>query len=367
MKQIEKTVFISYRRTNIFTARAVYDNLTRHGYDVFFDYENIDSGDFSQIILRSIESRAHFLLILTPSALERCQNPGDWLRREIEHALEHKRNIIPLTFEGFEFRQMQEQLPPNLAEPLGKYNGIRVPADFFDEAMTRLRDRFLNVPLDTVLHPASAQTRQYENTQQQKAQAQPAVTEADLTAEEYFERGLARNAQDYDAKIADYSEAIRLKPDYADAYYNRGLAYYHKGQYDRAIADYDEAIRLKPDYADAYNNRGNAYNNKGQTDRAIADYVEAIRLKPDYADAYNNRGVAYNNKGQYDRAIADYDEAIRLKPDYANAYKNRGLAYYEKGDARATIRDWERALELNPNISQADTMRDNIRNLKAKL
>ncbi len=333
MKQIEKTVFISYRRTNIFTARAVYDNLTRHGYDVFFDYENIDSGDFSQIILRSIESRAHFLLILTPSALERCQNPGDWLRREIEHAIQHKRNIIPLTFEGFEFHNLQKQLPPHIAGPLGKYNGMRVPADFFKEAMTRLRDRYLNVPLDTVLHPASEQTKQYENTQQQKAEAQPAVTEDALTAEEYFERGNARNAQDYDAQIADYDEAIRLKPDYAAAYNNRGFAYNEKGQYDRAIADYDKAIRLNPDYVLAYYNRGNAYYHKGQTDRAIADYDKAIRLKPDFADAYKNRGIVYN----------------------------------KKGDARATIRDWERALELDPNIYQADVMRDVIRDLKAKL
>ena len=56
------------------------------------------------------------------------------------------------------------------------------------------------------------------------------------------------------------------------------------GQLD-AIADYDEAIRLKPDYADAYYKRGNAKDALGQLDAAIADYDEAIP-QPDDVVAY---------------------------------------------------------------------------------
>ena len=49
---------------------------------------------------------------------------------------------------------------------------------------------------------------------------------------------------------------FRLKPDYAEAYNNRGVAKRKLGQYEAAVADYDEAIRLKPDFAEAYSNRG---------------------------------------------------------------------------------------------------------------
>jgi len=62
-------------------------NLTQSGYDVFFDYQGIASGDFEQIILENIKARAHFLVLMPPSA------PGDWLRREIEAWLEHLRNV----------------------------------------------------------------------------------------------------------------------------------------------------------------------------------------------------------------------------------------------------------------------------------
>ena len=101
----------------------------------------------------------------------------------------------------------------------------------------------------------------------------------------------------------------------------------HSGEKDNietVIDAYDEAIRLKPDYAEAYNNRGVAKNNLGHHEEAIADYDEAIRLKSDYAAAYNNRGIAKNDLGHHEEVIADYDEAIRLKPDYIMAYNNRG-------------------------------------------
>jgi hypothetical protein len=54
---------------------------------VVFDFNGIASGDFERIILGNITARAHFLVLLTPSALERCDDPADWLRREIETAL----------------------------------------------------------------------------------------------------------------------------------------------------------------------------------------------------------------------------------------------------------------------------------------
>ena len=101
MARVEKTVFISYRRTNVPWALYVYQNLTFNGFDVFFDYQSINAGDFESVILDNIRARAHFLVILTPSALERCHEPGDWLRREIETAIDEKRNIVPLMMESW--------------------------------------------------------------------------------------------------------------------------------------------------------------------------------------------------------------------------------------------------------------------------
>src|SRR6516164_641390 len=64
-------------------------------------------------------------------------------------------------------------------------------------------------------------------------------------------------------------KAARDKGDkLAEAFNNRGVAYRLKGDYDRAIADYNQAIKLKPS-AEGYFNRGNAQLGKGHYDRAI--------------------------------------------------------------------------------------------------
>src|ERR1019366_922197 len=97
--------------------------------------------------------------------------------------------------------------------------------------------------------------------QKAAANAAPAVQEQELTAQQWFERGFA--AVDIGEKLRFYSEAIRLKPDYAAAFNNRGNARSDEGDLEGALQDYSEAIRLKPDYAAAFNNRGNARSDEG--------------------------------------------------------------------------------------------------------
>ena len=133
----------------------------------------------------------------------------------------------------------------------------------------------------------------------------------------------APNLTSTQEKVVHYSGEEVETSDSAIDCYNRGRLKHDFGQYEAAIADYDNAIHLKPNYAFAYNNRGLAKYYLGQYEAAITDYDNAIRLKPDYAFAYNNRGLAKYYLDQYEAAIADYDNAIRLRPNYALAYRNR--------------------------------------------
>jgi tetratricopeptide (TPR) repeat protein len=114
-------------------------------------------------------------------------------------------------------------------------------------------------------------------------------------------------------------------------------------QRDRSRAGGAAGIRLDPNYALAYNNRGSIRNAKGESDKAIADCSEAIRLDPKLAVAYNNRGVAWRAKKEYDRAIADYNEAIRLDPKLVITYNGRAWLWATCPDAK--YRDGKRAVE----------------------
>jgi hypothetical protein len=165
--------------------------------------------------------------VLTPSALERCGDPSDWLRREIETALSSQRIIAPLMSEGFDFGtpKIADQLTGKLAAL--KHYRAKHPAGVFVEAMDRLRDRYLNFPLTAVLHPAPLPAQQAATQQKIAANAARPVQERELTAQQWFERGFA--AVDLDERLRFYSEAIRLKPDYAGAFNKRGAGRRAKG------------------------------------------------------------------------------------------------------------------------------------------
>ncbi len=366
MERVEKTVFLSYRRTNIPWALAIFQNLTQQGFDVFIDYTGIASGDFEQTILGNITARAHFLVLLTPSALERCNDPEDWLRREIETALDTHRNIIPLMLEGFDFGtpKIATQLTGKLAT-LKHYQGLSIPPEYFLEAMGRLRDRYLNVPLKAVLHPASPPAEEAATEQKAEAHAAPVVQEEELTAQQWFERGFA--AADPDEQLRFYSNAIRLKPDYTKAFNNRGNARLARGHAGSALQDYSEAIRLNPGDGGVVYNRGLARRKMGDLEGALKDLSEAIRLKPNYSSAFDARGLARFEKGDLEGALKDFNEAIRIDPDNANAFNNRGFACQHNGDLDSALQDYNRSIELEPTFAEAFDNRSLARRAKGDL
>jgi tetratricopeptide (TPR) repeat protein len=350
--RIEKTVFISYRRTNFYTALAVYQYLTQHGYDVFLDYQSIDSGDFERIIAENIKAKAHFLIILSPSALERCNEPDDWLRREIEMAMDEGRNIVPLMMEGFDFRSpsVKEALSGKLAS-LRRYNGLHLVADYFFEAMEKLRRRYLNVALQDIhLHPLNPESQEITEANKVSTNEAESVEAIQLTAEEWFERGFVFGLDDdTDQALKCFSEAISLNPSY-EAYFNRGIIRREIGDLDGAIEDYDQAIRVKPTQSEIYNNRGNARRDKGDIQGAMSDYNEAIRLNSNAALVFINRGIINRIQGNLDSALADFTTAINLEPtdlDISEAFYNRGAVLQLTGQLEEAVEDNQLAISNN--------------------
>ena len=171
-------------------------------------------------------------------------------------------------------------------------------------------------------------------------------------------RGVAEGGSgEFDKGFADLNRAIELSPEFARAYYYRGVLFSIRGSADRALADYTTALRLDVKSAEAYVARAAIYAQIGQQDKAIADLTEAIKLVPNAAGPYYNRGYSYFAKGQYDRAIADYSEAIKLNPRMAVAYNNRCLTRGVVGkDLTDALRDCDEALKLQPgNMDAHDT------------
>jgi predicted O-linked N-acetylglucosamine transferase (SPINDLY family) len=81
-----------------------------------------------------------------------------------------------------------------------------------------------------------------------------------------------------------------------------------------ALTSYERVIAIKPDYAEAYCNRGTVQESLRRASAALASYDRAIEINPDCADAYFNRGNILRELREFEAAIESYDKAIALNP-----------------------------------------------------
>lgn len=155
--------------------------------------------------------------------------------------------------------------------------------------------------------------------------------------------------------------------------FNRAFEENRMKEYQAAILDYNQAIRLEPDYQEAYASRGDAYESLAarssdlrqrlrQYGKAISDHLEAIRLMYirtvqhehlaedlSLSRIYYERGMTYFELKQYDQAVSDYSQAIRLDPNPLTAirlYQTRGNAYQAMGNASAANADFDTATRM---------------------
>ena len=166
--------------------------------------------------------------------------------------------------------------------------------------------------------------------------------------------------------ITVLSHAIEIEPKYAEAFINRGLAYYHLGHYNESIADYTQTITLKQYMADAYASRGDVYHTLNDVSNAISDYTASIKRSKN-ASVLLRRGRCYLDTGNFKDAISDYSDIVNHRPT-AVAYYNRGRAYYEKhlhsDKDKATLElalyDFNKSIEMQPKFAIAYLSRGDI-------
>lgn len=138
-------IFISYRREGGYAmARLLYECLHNVGLSVFLDLEELRAGPFNTKLYEAIDSCENFLLVLPPNSLDRCSAENDWLRLEIEHAINQKKNIIPILMNGFEFT---DKLPTSL-QVLPFFNGVQPSREYFDATIEKIISMLRGVNFD---------------------------------------------------------------------------------------------------------------------------------------------------------------------------------------------------------------------------
>jgi tetratricopeptide (TPR) repeat protein/serine/threonine protein kinase len=159
--------------------------------------------------------------------------------------------------------------------------------------------------------------------------------------------------QDSAAAAAAFTGCILKRPDQAQAYCFRGVAYLRHLRTKEALADFREALRLRPDFADAQNNLGLALEAQGKLPEAEAAYREALRLRPDMPAAHDNLGFAVAKKGKLAEALREHREAIRLQPDSPIFHNSLGAALVKQGKHVEAVAAYRKALSLRPDFPEA--------------
>lgn len=378
-----KRIFISYRRTNTHIANFLYLTLKNKGFDVFLDTEVMGSGDFMQTLHKEVTTREYFLVVLTPSALEPRPQEVDVMRMEIELAIEHNRTIIPLMFSNFEFNEVKHYLTGTLAR-LPSFNGLRVPDEYLNEAISRLVKLFLAESPDS---EAQIADEMYESNDHISVDKIDDKQQSEMEFEKGYQLG--RLGTEYQAAIEHFQRAIELNPDFAEPYYRLGnvfanlgdeksaLKYWTiamqkdpknqlnsliqssihlaKGEIKEANIAARRGVSQNPDLAEAYYRLALVLHRKGAYTVALGQYNKAISHDPSVPTYFHNRGVAHFELKMWTQAILDFDHALRLNPDFAICYFRRGMAWLQIGDVVhfKALTDFTLALELNPEINEA--------------
>jgi tetratricopeptide (TPR) repeat protein len=123
-----------------------------------------------------------------------------------------------------------------------------------------------------------------------------------------------------------FDAAVKLAPNAAEPYANRGAALMELGRFEEALAAEERALRIRQDYPGAHFNRANALRALGRPADAITAYTRTLTLQPGFAKAHLNRGLARIALQQWEEALADFAHAIRLLPQSAAATIGRATA-----------------------------------------
>jgi tetratricopeptide (TPR) repeat protein len=141
---------------------------------------------------------------------------------------------------------------------------------------------------------------------------------------------------EYESALACYARAIRLKADYAYAYYNMGSAYCRLKEYAKSLDCYGSALRL------GYMESGNRINE-----------ITALQLSESKSETHRDRGDLYYRKGDYESAIGCYTRAIELDRSSVVSHVGMGNCRVELGDYAGACKCYARALALDGSNADA--------------
>lgn len=127
----------------------------------------------------------------------------------------------------------------------------------------------------------------------------------------------------------------------------------HRQFMERAIAEYQQALALRPEFPAALLGQAHAQLALGQRAAAAASIETALRLQPAYAEALLFKGKLQQEAGNENAALAAYNASIDANNTIAETFYRRGVLLLQRLDYEAAANDLQQAIALQPNFAEA--------------
>jgi Flp pilus assembly protein TadD len=150
-----------------------------------------------------------------------------------------------------------------------------------------------------------------------------------------------------------YRQALKVKPDLAEAHYGLGLALARLERYQEAVNSFQAALHHKPGWSKALKDLGVTYLKLKRWPEAEKAFKTALTHQPQDAEAYYDLGVAEGRQGKHKEAREAFEKALRLKPDYVQALNNLGMADIKLNRWADAKSSFEKALGLKADDPEA--------------
>jgi tetratricopeptide (TPR) repeat protein len=169
--------------------------------------------------------------------------------------------------------------------------------------------------------------------------------------------GLAYNQRDLLAQAIEHMQtALKLKPDYPEAWNTLGSLYATNGQFDLATAAFEKALNdpfYQTPQEPAYN-LGQIYQKRGDNQRALSYYRKAVKLSPQSAAAWYQIGNILEHSGNIEEAKKAYKKAVQEEPSMAQAYLRLGILDYRAGSIKESAGYFSLAERFAPESDVAE-------------
>ncbi|MBN2056369.1 tetratricopeptide repeat protein [bacterium] len=160
------------------------------------------------------------------------------------------------------------------------------------------------------------------------------IDDVEATANFYnnlgYERSKHYTKADFDAGLDEdiryYRAALKLKPDFAKAINNLGVAYARRNEVEKARAMYQKAVDYQRNFAAAYGNLATLYYRNNEYGKAIAAYKQAIKFTNNDYYYFHQLGMNYLALHNYPEAEKSFRRALKRKPSYYDALHGLAIA-----------------------------------------